>query len=164
MRCFECRYLDRSKVLTCYPPKYYCIYDKTAHFADDECKSEHYPIVRCKDCKWYGHVGCAIKIVDDSDAPQDNDYCSFGERKGGEKERMIKAEWTNKDSLDLQPTTCNQLATIESLSTEAVQGEWHEDSKGYFYCDQCHKYPKYQEAKSDFCPSCGARMYKGGEE
>ena len=25
---------------------------------------------------------------------------------------MIKAEWTNKDSLDLQPT-CNQLATTE---------------------------------------------------
>ena len=52
MRCFECKYLNRSKVLTCYPPKYYCTYDKTTHFADDECKYEHYPIVRCKDCKW----------------------------------------------------------------------------------------------------------------
>lgn len=37
-------------------------------------------VVRCKDCKWYGHLGCAIRIVDDSDKPNDNDYCSFGER------------------------------------------------------------------------------------
>ena len=37
-------------------------------------------LVRCKDCKWYGHLGCAIRIVDDSDKPSDNDYCSFGER------------------------------------------------------------------------------------
>ena len=43
-------------------------------------------VVRCKDCKWYGHVGCAIRIVDDSDKPKDNDYCSFGERKGGDDE------------------------------------------------------------------------------
>ena len=34
---------------------------------------------------------------------------------------MIKAEWTNKDSLDLQPT-CNRLATTEGdlISREAV--------------------------------------------
>ena len=31
---------------------------------------------------------------------------------------MIKAEWTNKDSLDLQPT-CNQLAT-DSISRQAA--------------------------------------------
>ena len=37
-------------------------------------------VVRCKDCKWYGHLGCAIRIVDDSDKPNDNDFCSFGER------------------------------------------------------------------------------------
>ena len=38
-------------------------------------------IVQCKDCKWYGHLGCAIRIVDDSDKPNDNDFCSFGERR-----------------------------------------------------------------------------------
>ena len=37
-------------------------------------------VVRCKDCKWYGEIGCAIKIVDETDKPKDNDYCSFGER------------------------------------------------------------------------------------
>ena len=37
-------------------------------------------VVRCKDCKWYHEIGYAIKIVDESDEPKDNDYCSFGER------------------------------------------------------------------------------------
>ena len=37
-------------------------------------------VVRCKDCKWYHEIGCAIKIVDESDEPKDNDYCSYGER------------------------------------------------------------------------------------
>lgn len=38
-------------------------------------------VVRCKNCKWYGQIGCAIRIVDDSDKPKANDYCSFGERR-----------------------------------------------------------------------------------
>lgn len=40
-------------------------------------------VVRCKDCKWFNDFGCAIRIVDDSDKPKDNDFCSFGERKEG---------------------------------------------------------------------------------
>lgn len=39
-------------------------------------------VVRCKDCKWFNKIGCAITIVDDSDKPKENDYCSFAERKG----------------------------------------------------------------------------------
>lgn len=38
-------------------------------------------IVRCKDCKWFNSVGCAIYIVDESDKPKENDFCSYGERK-----------------------------------------------------------------------------------
>lgn len=38
-------------------------------------------IVRCKDCKWFGDFGCAIRIVDDSDKPTENDFCSFAERR-----------------------------------------------------------------------------------
>lgn len=37
-------------------------------------------VVRCKDCKYFGEIGCAIEIVDDTDKPTENDYCSFGER------------------------------------------------------------------------------------
>ena len=38
-------------------------------------------IVRCKDCKWFNDIGCAIRIVDDTDKPSENDYCSFAERR-----------------------------------------------------------------------------------
>ena len=31
------------------------------------------PVIRCKNCKWFGEAGCAIKIVDDSDKPTEND-------------------------------------------------------------------------------------------
>ena len=39
-------------------------------------------VIRCKDCKWFGDIGCAISIVDDSDKPKENDFCSFAERRG----------------------------------------------------------------------------------
>ena len=32
-------------------------------------------VIRCKDCKWFGSVGCAINIVDDSDKPRKYDFC-----------------------------------------------------------------------------------------
>ena len=39
-------------------------------------------IIRCKDCKWFGDIGCAMEIVDDLDEPTENDFCSFAERRG----------------------------------------------------------------------------------
>lgn len=36
-------------------------------------------VIQCKHCKWYGEPGCAISIVDDSDRPNGNDFCSFAE-------------------------------------------------------------------------------------
>lgn len=38
-------------------------------------------VTRCKDCKWFGEIGCAVMVVDDSDKPTENDYCSFAEPK-----------------------------------------------------------------------------------
>ena len=39
-------------------------------------------VTRCKDCKWRGIVGCcALDIVVEDDKPNDDDYCSYGERK-----------------------------------------------------------------------------------
>lgn len=38
-------------------------------------------VVRCKDCKWRGELGCAVSIVDESDIPNDDDFCAWGERK-----------------------------------------------------------------------------------
>lgn len=37
--------------------------------------------ISCKDCKWFGKAGCAIEVVDDSDKPKEDDFCSFAERK-----------------------------------------------------------------------------------
>ena len=39
------------------------------------------PVIRCKDCKWFGKSGCAILIVDESDKPKEDDLCSWAERK-----------------------------------------------------------------------------------
>lgn len=36
-------------------------------------------VVRCKDCKWRGTIGCAVDVVDESDKVEDNDFCSWGE-------------------------------------------------------------------------------------
>ena len=84
MRCFECRYLDRSKVLACYPPKYYCTYDNTTHFADDECKYEHYPIVQCKDCE-HSDFKCPYPYCNLLDMNITGDgFCKWAKMKGGE--------------------------------------------------------------------------------
>ena len=45
-------------------------------------------LIRCKDCKWFGDIGCAISIADDTDKPSENDYCSFAERKENDTDRM----------------------------------------------------------------------------
>ena len=44
-------------------------------------ESIYFPVIRCKNCKWFGDVGCAIKIVDECDKPTENDFCSFAELK-----------------------------------------------------------------------------------
>lgn len=44
-------------------------------------ESEWATVIRCKDCKWFGDIGCAISIADDSDKPTENDFCSFAERR-----------------------------------------------------------------------------------
>ena len=44
-------------------------------------KPDFVDVVRCKDCKWFGKLGCAIEIVYDTDRPKENDFCSFGERR-----------------------------------------------------------------------------------
>lgn len=48
---------------------------------DYQWNDNHGELIRCKDCKWFGDIGCAISIVDDTDKPSENDYCSFAQRK-----------------------------------------------------------------------------------
>ena len=61
-------------------------YDQKAHCCHRFTKVirrtvEELNVVRCKDCKWFGDIGCAMQIVDDSDRPSEYDFCSFAERK-----------------------------------------------------------------------------------
>lgn len=41
-------------------------------------------VVRCKDCKWYGTTDCQIQ--ESFYGIKDFDFCSYGERKGGDDE------------------------------------------------------------------------------
>ena len=54
MKCYECKWLDRSVILTSSPPQYGCTLGFGSHYADHECEYDFMPIVRCKDCKWWG--------------------------------------------------------------------------------------------------------------
>lgn len=68
-----------------------CINCKHRHDCNDEmpCRErdllldaavDAVPVVRCKDCKWYDRTECCnCKYM--NDFVEDNDYCSFGERK-----------------------------------------------------------------------------------
>lgn len=44
-------------------------------------RAEDEPVIHCRDCKWFGEPGCAIWIVDDSDKPTEDDFCSFADPK-----------------------------------------------------------------------------------
>ena len=44
-------------------------------------RAEDEPVIHCRDCKWFGDIGCAIWIVDDSDKPTEDDFCSFADPK-----------------------------------------------------------------------------------
>ena len=59
---------------------------------------------------------------------------------------------------------CNYSKFCPNKENKRPQGVWTFDEKGYFYCDQCGKYPRDQYATTDFCPLCGADMRKGGAE
>ena len=55
----------------------------------DNLPSAQPEIIRCKDCKGFKNIGCAVKIFDDSDRPTENDFCSFAiRRERGRNERV----------------------------------------------------------------------------
>lgn len=58
-------------------------YSECADMVESLPTADAIEVVRCKDCKWFNDIGCSIRIVDDSDKPTENDYCSFGERNDG---------------------------------------------------------------------------------
>lgn len=84
MKCYECKWLDRSVVLTSNPPQYGCTLGFGSHYADHECEYDFMPIVWCKDCKWAEKailddycVECTIFHTTN----MKHGYCNHGERK-----------------------------------------------------------------------------------
>ena len=69
-------YIDKQKTLN-------VIFEIAENVINSLPSADVVEVVRCKDCKWFNDIGCSIRIVDDSDKPTENDYCSFGERKDG---------------------------------------------------------------------------------
>ena len=66
-----------------------CWVDDTLDYIDSEPAADVAPVVRCKDCKYwqdnndgYPHEECRWGHGETPDA---NDFCSYGERKDGDK-------------------------------------------------------------------------------
>lgn len=62
----------------------YVKFDDMMKAVEGQPSADVVEVVRCKDCKWFNRFGCAVEIVDFTDRPTENDYCSFGERKDDE--------------------------------------------------------------------------------
>lgn len=58
----------------------YLMRDDALHVIDSIPAADVVEVVRCKDCKYFNDLGCAIDVVDDTDKPTENDFCSFGVR------------------------------------------------------------------------------------
>lgn len=62
------------------------------------------------------------------------------------------------------------INSLPSASVEVGEWVWKTDDLSYWYvCSQCGERPmcnrfSYREERSNFCPNCGARMTKGGED
>ena len=88
-------------------------------------------ITRCKDCEWFNDIGCAIRIVDDTDKPSENDYCSFAERESMDPiDRQMAIEavvaWTVEDRPDIEMPT-DLVGRINALPSA-----WPEHSEGLY--------------------------------
>ena len=68
---------------------------------------------------------------------------------------------------------CDDVKAIQALpSAEPKTGEWVRKDDGLFFwyeCSECGNKPmanrfSYREERSAFCPHCGAKMYKDGED
>ena len=86
MKCYECKWLDRSIILTSNPPQYGCTLGFGSHYADHECEYDFMPIVRCKDCRYctehYDRDGYPYWMCKEWDGGTNADgYCHCGERR-----------------------------------------------------------------------------------
>ncbi len=45
-----------------------------------------------------------------------------------------------------------------------VHGEWTDEVRGRWVYAKCDRCGKVQDVKSNYCPNCGARMWKGAND
>lgn len=127
-------------------------------------------VVRCGECKWFGDIGCAIRIVDDSDRPSTNDFCSFAERKDNDDliSRQAAIDRINKQREHLRPDLYPQdkigdgayricAEFIGRLPSAERHGRWESVQYGCV-CSVCGK--RKEQFSDNFCANCGAKMYE----
>ena len=74
------RLIDADELIATYPvPSWFII-----NILDKAPTVDAVPVLRCWECKWFGKIGCAIEVVDETDMPKENDFCSFAERRNNE--------------------------------------------------------------------------------
>ena len=79
--CGNCEYNDGIEY-TSLPPMMKCTITKEFHRNDHVCELELAPVVRCKDCVHYDYDDCYL----DGRGTNENDYCSWAEKRGERKD------------------------------------------------------------------------------
>lgn len=151
MKCYECKWLDRSVIFASNPPQYRCTLGFGSHYADHECEYDFMPIVRCKDCIHQEHCHETVAHTRHHDGfiehwSEPIEWCSRGEHKGGDSETRPKGEWLSVEIID--DDSCNGVN--EDAAECSVCGYV---SESYYWAKTYYK----------FCPNCGVKM-KGGAE
>lgn len=75
------------------------------------------PVVKCKDCKFYGNGDCSIQTVR---SMYPNDYCSYGEKSDNNMENKIKAI---DPKIIVKGTADKPYYSIEYYDT--ADNKWH---------------------------------------
>ena len=93
-----------------------------------------------------------------------------------EAREILTHNWTRVDNPNYSESELDEafFMAIDALSAaEPKTGEWKPliDYIGdeYFECSKCHdvfyvEFGTPEDNNYNFCPNCGARMYKGGED
>lgn len=138
------------------------------------------PVVRCKDCKFRKPTFngedyfCTVWDTDESETAYvtETDFCSYGERRNGE--RLIDADALSENIRSGAGTALQKffadicVAAAPTIEAEPVRhGRWEYRAvdtpnlgrRYEMYCTACGKTPDPKKWY-DYCPNCGAKMDK----
>lgn len=148
----------------------YLLFDHTLADIDAQPTVDAVEVVRCKDCKWFNHPGCAVRIVDESDKPNPFDYCAWGEKKMSD--RLISTEALMK-RINCYPgiraAVAKELQYVPTVDAEPVRhGHWITEKEAtgrgeIWVCGCCSvcghiDWDCVESEDFNYCPHCGAIM------